>query len=60
VDGNRWWNWPVDANGNLIIDTVSWGSGFLTQGPHTVAAHYFGNSTYAPNTSSGQPITVLP
>jgi len=59
VDGNEWRDWTLDSNGHLTIDTLHWPTPLLTTGSHTIRAHYYGNSTYAPANSDPQTVTVL-
>jgi YD repeat-containing protein len=60
IDGNVWFAWgpgpDLQANGDLIIDTYHWPSGYFTPGTHTVQAVFLGNATYA--RSPSDPVTV--
>jgi YD repeat-containing protein len=59
VDGNQWASLHLDDNGGGIVGKSWAGSAYFSPGPHTVTAHYLGNSTYAPNDSSVI-VTVTP
>jgi hypothetical protein len=62
IDGNIWFVWGVGSeltsNGDLVIDTASWPSGYFTPGTHTIQAIFLGNATYARSYSSPQTVSV--
>jgi YD repeat-containing protein len=55
IDGNWWWTWGVDSNGNLDINSTQ--LSFVSPGQHTLHAYYYGNATYAASDQS-QPFTI--
>jgi YD repeat-containing protein len=60
VDGNQWVFIQLDQNGDVIVGKSWAGNAYFTPGTHTVRAHFFGNSTYAPSDSSDVTVTVTP
>jgi YD repeat-containing protein len=59
VDNQEWRDWALDSSGNISIDALHWPTPLLTPGPHTIKAHYYGNSTYAAVTSDPRSTTVV-